>query len=217
MSRRPLRIGLTGGIGSGKSLVARFFADLGAAVVDADRIAREILAPGGAAYDDVLREFGPEVVRPDGTVDRKVLAMRVFADTEVRRRLNALTHPHIRRRMAEEAARLAARPDVDVIILDIPLLLETTDGRDLDGIVVVYADDEIRERRLRARDGLSEAGVRQRLAAQMPLREKVTRADWVIDNNGSPDRTREQVSAVWEALQKRLRGGAGPRRSEEGR
>ncbi len=217
MSRRPLRIGLTGGIGSGKSLVARFFADLGAAVVDADRIAREILAPGGAAYDDVLREFGPEVVRPDGTVDRKVLATRVFADTEARRRLNALMHPHIRRRMAEEAARLAARPDVDVIILDIPLLLETTDGRDLDGIVVVYADDEVRDRRLRARDGLSEAGVRQRLAAQMLLREKVTRADWVIDNNGSPDRTREQVSAVWEALQKRLRGGAGPRRSEEGR
>ena len=216
MSRRPLRIGLTGGIGSGKSLVARFFADLGAAVVDADRIAREIVAPRGPAYDDVLREFGPEVARPDGAVDRKVLAARVFADAEARRRLNVLTHPHIRRRMAEEVSRLAARPNVDVIILDIPLLLETTDGRDLDGIVVVYADDEVRERRLRARDGLSDAGVRLRFAAQMPLREKVTRADWVIDNNGSPDRTREQVAAVWEALQKRLRGGAGPRRPEEG-
>jgi dephospho-CoA kinase len=217
MTRRPLRIGLTGGIGSGKSLVARFFADLGAAVVDADQIAREILAPGGPAYDDVRREFGPEVMRPDGTVDRKGLAARVFADAEARRRLNALTHPYIRRRMAEEAARLAARPDVDVIILDIPLLLETTDGRDLDGIVVVYADDEVRERRVRARDGLSEEDARRRLAAQMPLREKVARADWVIDNNGSPDRTREQVRAVWEALQERLQGGAGPRRPQEGR
>jgi dephospho-CoA kinase len=217
MSRRPLRIGLTGGIGSGKSLVARFFADFGAAVVDADRIAREILAPGEAAYNDVIREFGKEVVRPDGTLDRKALAARVFADAEARRRLNALTHPHIRRRMAEEVNRLAAQPNVDVIILDIPLLLETNDGRDLDGIVVVYADDEVRERRLEARNGLSEVGIQQRLAAQMPLREKVTRADWVIDNNGSLDRTREQVAAVWEALQKRLRGGAGPRRPREGR
>jgi dephospho-CoA kinase len=217
MSRRPLRIGLTGGIGSGKSLVAHFFADLGAAVVDADRIAREIVAPGEPAYDDVIREFGKEVLRSDGTLDRKALAARVFADAEERRRLNALTHPHIRRRMAEEVSRLAAQPNVEVIILDIPLLLETTDGRDLDGVVVVYADDEVRERRLEARNGLTEAGIQQRLAAQMPLREKVARADWVIDNNGSPERTREQVAAVWEALQKRLRGGAGPRRPGKGR
>lgn len=205
MSRRPLRIGLTGGIGSGKSLVVRTFEELGAAVVDADRIAREVLAPGGPAYDAVVRAFGPEVVRPDGTVDRKVLAARVFADAEVRRRLNALTHPHIRRRMAEEAARLAARPGVDVIVMDIPLLLDTTDGADLDAIVVVYADEEVRLRRLVARDGVSEEDARRRLAAQVPLRNKLDRADWVIDNNGSPERTREQVRAVWTALRERLR------------
>ncbi len=206
MSRRPLRIGLTGGIASGKSLVARAFEELGAAVVNADRIAREVLAPGGPAYDAVVRAFGPEIVRPDGTVDRKALAARVFADAGVRHRLNALTHPHIRRRMTEEAAQLAARPDVDVIVMDIPLLLDTTDGGDLDGIVVVYADEEVRLRRLVTRDGVSGEDARRRIAAQMPLRDKLSRADWVIDNNGSPEQTRAQVRAVWEALRERLRG-----------
>jgi dephospho-CoA kinase len=205
MSRRPLRIGLTGGIASGKSLVARIFEELGAAVVDADRIAREVLTPGGPAYGDVVRAFGPEVVRPDGTLDRKALAARVFADAAARQRLNALTHPHIRRRMAEESARLAARSDIEVIVLDIPLLLDTTDGRDLDGIVVVYADECVRQQRLVAREGLSEEDARRRMAAQIPLQDKVARADWVIDNNGPPDRTRAQVQAVWEALRERAR------------
>jgi dephospho-CoA kinase len=121
--------------------------------------------------------------------------------------LNALTHPHIRRRMAENVAQLGAAPGVEVIVLDIPLLLETTDGRDLgvDGIVVVDAGDDVRVSRLVARDGLAEADARRRLAAQMPLPEKVARADWVIDNNGSPERTREQVRTLWEALRTRHR------------
>lgn len=207
MSRGPLRIGLTGGIGSGKSLVAGQFRDLGAAIVDADAIAREVVAPGGPAYDGVVRTFGPGVVRPDGTLDRKALAERVFTDASARRELNALTHPHIRRRMAEEAARAASAPGVEVIVLEIPLLLETTDGRDLglDGIVVVTAEDDVRVARLVARDRLSEAEARRRLAAQMALRDKVARADWVIDNNGPPAQTREHVRALWEALQERRR------------
>src|SRR5438445_21263 len=103
---RSLRIGLTGGIASGKSLVAQGFRELGAAVVDADAIAREVTAPGGAAYQGVVEAFGRSILREDGTIDRKALAARVFADASARLRLNALTHPHIRRRMAEEAARL---------------------------------------------------------------------------------------------------------------
>jgi dephospho-CoA kinase len=205
MNRGPTRIGLTGGIASGKSLVARLFRELGAAVVDADAIAREVVAPGGPAYDGVVRTFGRGIVRPDGTLDRNALAGRIFADPSARRELNALTHPHIRRWMAAEAARLASAPGVDVIILDIPLLLETTDGRDLDldGIIVVAADDGTRVSRLMARDGIPEADARRRVSAQMPLQEKVVRADWVIDNNGSPARTREQVEAVWEAIRRR--------------
>ena len=207
MSRGPLRIGLTGGIGSGKTLVAGFFRELGAAVVDADQIAREVVAPGGPAYDDVRQAFGPGVLRPDGMLDRKALAGRVFADSQARWLLNRLTHPPIRRRMAEEVARLAGAPGLEVIVLDIPLLLETSDGRDfdLDGIVVVYADDDVRVARLIARDGLAPAAARLRLAAQMPLREKIPRADWVIDNDGPPERTREQVRTVWEALRQRHR------------
>jgi len=207
MSRGQLRIGLTGAIGSGKSLVARLFKDFGAAIVDADAIAREVVAPGAPAYDGIVRAFGPAVVRADGTLDRKALGDRVFADASARRALNALTHPHVRRRMAEEVARLGSAPEVEVIVLDIPLLLDTTDGRDLglDGIVVVDADDDVRVGRLVARDGLSEADARRRLAAQMPLREKVARADWVIDNNGSLEHTREQVRTLWEALRTRRR------------
>ena len=207
MSLPPLRIGLTGGIGSGKSLVAGFFRELGAAVVDADAIAREVMAPGGPAYDAVMRAFGSGVLGRDGMLDRKALAARIFGDTAARMQLNALTHPHIRRRLAEEAERLSAQPGVEVVVLDIPLLLETTDGRylRLDGIVVVDATDEVRLARLSARDGLSPADTRMRLEAQMPLREKVARADWVIDNNGSPEATRAQVGALWEALLERQR------------
>jgi dephospho-CoA kinase len=204
---RPLRLGLTGGIGSGKTLVARQLQDLGAAVVDADVIAREVVVPGSPAYDGIVQAFGPGIVRPDGTIDRGALGARIFSDAEARRTLNALTHPHIRRRMAAEAARLSAMPAVHVIVFDIPLLLETTDGRDLDldGIVVVDAVDDARVARLMARGALSETEARRRVAAQIPLSQKVARADWVIDNNGPPDRTREQVEALWKILQARRR------------
>ena len=207
MSGGPLRIGLTGGIGSGKSLVAQAFRKLGAVIVDADVIAREVVAPSGPAYDAVVRVFGPGVLRPDGAIDRKALAARVFADPEARRQLNALTHPHIRRRMAASIEQAVSAPGVEVIILDIPLLLETTEGRDLglDGIVVVDAADDVRLERIMARDGLSRADAVRRLAAQMLLREKVARADWVIDNNGSPEQTRAQVRTLWEAFRKRRR------------
>lgn len=204
---RPLRLGLTGGIGSGKTLVARLLRDLGAAVVDADAIAREVVAPGLPAYTGIVRAFGPGVLRADGTIDRAALGARIFADAEARRTLNALTHPHIRRRMGEEGARLSTMPAVDVVVFDIPLLLETTDGRDLDldGIVVVDAAEGVRAARLVARDGLTEDEARHRLGAQIPLAQKVARADWVIDNNGSPEQTRQQVEALWKTLQDRRR------------
>lgn len=207
MSAGPLRIGLTGGIGSGKSLVARLLRDLGAAVVDADAVAREVVTPGRPAYDGIVKAFGPGVLRADGTIDRPALGARIFADAEARRTLNALTHPHIRRRMAEQAARLSSMPGVDVIVFEIPLLLETTDGGDLelDGIVVVDATEATRVARLIARNGFTEADARRRLAAQIPLSQKVARADWVIDNNGSPDETRGQVEALWKLLKARGR------------
>jgi len=202
VSRSPLRIGLTGGIASGKSTVAAALQDAGAALVDADRIAREVVACGGPAYDDVVREFGPGIVGPGGAIDRKALGACIFNDAAARRRLNALTHPHIRRRMADDAARLAATPGVEVIVFEIPLLLDTTDGRDLglDGIIVVSAPEEVQVDRLVARDGVSRDDARRRLAAQVPLRDKVASADWVIDNGGTPDATRGQVERLWATL-----------------
>lgn len=197
--RRLLRIGLTGGVASGKSTVAAALRAHGAAIVDADTIAREVVRPGWPAYPGIVDAFGPSVIGPDGALDRKALAARVFAEEAARRRLNALTHPHIRRRMADEAARLAAAPESPVIVFDIPLLLDTTDGRDLglDGIVVVYADPETRVRRMIARDGLSDEEARRRLAAQVRLEDKVPWADWVIDNSRTPEETRAQVDRLW--------------------
>lgn len=201
--RPPLRIGLTGGIASGKSLVAGILRDLGAAVVDADQIARDVLAPAGPAFEGVVGAFGSGILRPDGTVDRKALAARIFADPAARERLNALTHPYIRARMAEETKRLSASRQANVIVLDIPLLFETRGADDLDGVIVVYADEPARLRRLIARDGLTEEEARRRVSAQMALSEKVARADWVIDNTGPPEATRRQVERVWEALRAR--------------
>lgn len=206
--RRPLRIGLTGGVASGKSAVAAVLRARGAAIVDADTIARDVVRPGETAYRGIVEAFGPSVVAPDGALDRKALAARIFAEEAARRRLNALTHPHIRRRMADEAARLASSAETAVIVFDIPLLLDTTDGRDLDldGIVVVYADSETRVRRLIARDGMPEDEARRRLAAQVPLEDKVKRADWVIDNSGTAEDTRAQVERLWRTLAERAAG-----------
>ena len=206
--RGPLRIGLTGGVASGKSTVAAALRARGAAVIDADVLAREVVRPGGPAYQGVVDAFGSSVVGPDGTLDRAVLAARIFADPSARQRLNALTHPHIRRRMADEAARLTAAADHPVIVFDIPLLLDTTDGRDLnlDGIIVVYADPETRVRRLMARNGVSEDEARRRLAAQVPLEDKKAHATWVIDNSGTPDETQAQVERLWHALSIRAEG-----------
>jgi dephospho-CoA kinase len=207
MNRPPLRIGLTGGIASGKSLVAAMLRDLGAGIVDADVVAREVLAPGGPAYADVVAAFGPGIVLAGGGIDRKALAALIFGDPAARQRLNAFTHPHIRRRMDEETARLATSDRYEIIALDIPLLFETRGAGDLDGVMVVYTDDAIRLKRLMARDGVTEDEARRRMAVQMPLAEKAARADWLIDNSGTPEDTRRQVERAWLALRDRWRNG----------
>lgn len=197
---RTIRVvGLTGGMASGKSLVAGILRSLGAVVVDADVIAREVVAPGSQALREIAAAFGDSVIQPDGTLDRRVLGERVFNDPGARARLNAITHPHIRRRMAEEVARArAARPDA-MVFLDIPLLLDVTppDAYDLDGVVVIAVDEATQEARLAARDGITIEAARRRLQAQRPLREKVALATWVIDNSGTPEATRRQAEDLW--------------------
>ena len=196
-------VGLTGGMASGKSLVAGMLRSLGAVVVDADVIAREVVAPGSLVLQEIAASFGDGVIQVDGTLDRHALGERIFNDPAARARLNAITHPHIRRRMAEEVARArAARPDA-MVVLDVPLLLDVTppDAYDLDGVVVIAVDEATQEARLAARDGITIEAARRRLQAQRPLREKVALATWVIDNSGTPEATRRQVEELWHRWQ----------------
>ncbi len=190
-------IGLTGGIATGKSTVAAMLADRGAAVVDADRIAREVVAPGTAGLEAVAGAFGPEVITASGELDRARLAGIVFADPESRHRLEALTHPLILARIADRVTGLALSGP-PLVAVDVPLLFEG--GRQADfpgGVLLVYAAPAIQLRRLRERDGLGDEAGRQRLAAQLPIEQKRELATWVIDNGGSRADTEAAVDRWW--------------------
>ncbi|MDR7463968.1 MAG: dephospho-CoA kinase [Armatimonadota bacterium] len=196
-------VGLTGGLASGKSTVAAILRQLGAVVISADALAREVMEPGTEAYREVVAAFGPGVLQPDGRIDRARLASWIYADPPARRRLNEITHPRIRVLLRRELARLQRWLPADaVIVLDIPLLLDTAprDAFPLEGVIVVAVDETTQLARLCRREGISEEEARQRLAAQRPLREKVAEADWVIDNSGTPEETRRQVEALWRRL-----------------
>lgn len=188
-------LGLTGGIGSGKSMVARMFAQLGADVVDADQLAREVVEPGQPALEEIAAAFGEDILLPDGRLNRSKLAGIIFADVGARARLNAITHPRIRERMDAEIA--ARRSGSGVLIVDIPLLYENARRATVEAVIVVWVDAETQLRRLQERDGLTLEQARQRIAAQMPLDEKRARADLVIDNSGSRANTRRQVEAIY--------------------
>jgi len=188
-------LGLTGGIGSGKSMVASMFANLGAEVIDADQLAREVVEPGQPALEEIATAFGREILLPDGRLDRGKLARIIFADPIARARLNAITHPRIQERMATEMALRGSRPGV--LIVDIPLLYENDRTGTVDNVIVVWVDTKTQLRRLVERDGLTADEARQRIAAQMPLDEKRARADMVVDNSGSRQNTRRQVEAIY--------------------
>ncbi len=188
-------LGLTGGIGSGKSVVASMFKQLGAEVVDADQLAREVVEPGQPALAEIASAFGRDIIGDDGRLDRGKLAAIIFADAAARARLNAITHPRIRERMEEEVARRADRPGL--LLLDIPLLYENARTSAVEKVIVVWVDADTQLRRLEERNGLSEAEARQRVASQMPLDEKRARADIVIDNSGRQEETRRQVETIY--------------------
>jgi dephospho-CoA kinase len=189
-----LVIGLTGGIGSGKSTVSAALAARGAVVVDADAITRALQEPGGAVLAAMVERFGEKILTPDGRLDRPAVADIVFTDVDALADLNAIVHPAVG---AEIARRLAAEADTDhVVILDVPLLVES--GRDdMAGIVVVDVDPEVAISRLVAHRGFREEDARARVARQVSRDERLARADFIIDNAGSPEDLEPRVDACW--------------------
>ena len=196
-------IGLTGGISSGVTLVARMFGELGAVVIEADQVSREVVRPGTDTYRTIVEVFGPGIVGTDGTLDRRRLGQIVFEDPAARARLNVITHPAIRRRIWERIEQIRRDAPDTVVIVDIPLLLDTAGPEtfDLDGVIVVTATPELQISRTMQRDGLSREEAQRRLDAQRPVALKAAEADWVIDNSGSVAQTRAQVEALWRDLE----------------
>lgn len=199
-------VGLTGGIASGKSTVARMLAELGAVVIDADAIVHELQRKGSPVLDEIVEAFGPEVLGASGELDREALAERVFRDPELRRRLNDIVHPRAGLEMARRAAA-ARESGAPVVVLDIPLLLEGraagprgASQQPFDAVVVVYAPESVQLARQVERDGRDPEEARRRLRAQLPMEEKRRLADHVIDNSGSREETERQVRALWARL-----------------
>lgn len=188
-------VGLTGSIGSGKSTVAEMFRTLGAEVIDADQIATEILETGGEAFSEVEKAFGTPVLTADRQIDRQKLAEIVFEDPQARRCLNQITHPRVVQKIVEQLQKVPEA--VPLILLDIPLLLEEESTLRIDPTVVIYVDPEAQRKRIREKTGWSDRHIEQRIIAQRPLLEKITEAQFVIDNSGTVEQTRKQVEALW--------------------
>lgn len=192
-------IGLTGGIGSGKSTVSALLAAKGAVIIDADAITREVQEPGTEVFLAMVERFGPGIVAADGTLDRPAVAAIVFNDPEALTALNDIVHPAVG---AETTRRLLAEADTDhLVVLDIPLLVESAGQRPVAGVVVVDVDPEVAVRRLVASRGMQEADVRARMARQASREERLARADLVIDNSGTVEELAARIDALWPEIQ----------------
>jgi dephospho-CoA kinase len=193
-------IGLTGGISSGKDTVASFLRELGVTIIDADEISREIVKPGMPAWAELVEEFGSEILSPDNTIDRSKLGKIVFNEPSQLQRLNGITHPKI---IAEEKKRIQSILKINpkaIIVVNAALLIESGNYKNMDKVIVVYADEKVQIERAMKRDHLSLSEVQKRIDAQIPLNEKSKYADFLIDNNGTFKNTKEQVEKVFKAL-----------------
>lgn len=195
-----LRVGLTGGLASGKTFVAGILAELGCRVIHADELGRQVQEPGGEAYDGIVLEFGKEILAPDGSIERRRLAAQVFHDPERLKKLNALVHPHVRarvHRLEEEFAR--AHPE-GIAVTEAAILVETGSYREYDCLIVAVCRPEQQIERAMSRDHLTREEVLERIERQMPLEEKVKYASYIIDTSGPKEQTAAQTRAVYESL-----------------
>jgi len=196
----PIIAGLTGGIASGKSTVAAMLAAAGARIVDADKIAREVVRKGRPAYHEIVHHFGPTILDPEGQIDREALGAIVFNDQNAKQALNAIVHPRVREVMQTHIQAHAREHPEDPVILDVPLLIESGWHELLPVVILVYVPEAVQQARLMARDGWGAADAMARIRAQMPIDAKRAYADFIIDNAGTREATRRQVLNVYEKI-----------------
>lgn len=192
-----MNIGLTGGIASGKSTVSAYLVAMGAVLIDADQIAREVVLPGTPALNKIEQLFGTEVITEEGTLNRKKLGELVFANESSRKLLEGILHPEIRKIMNQRMNQLEADNPRRLVVVDVPLLYESGLASMFDKVMLVYVPREIQLERLMNRDGLSRGQAEARLEAQMPIEQKVQLADFVIDNSGTLEETGAQLQQFW--------------------
>jgi len=197
-----ISIGLTGGLASGKSLVARIFKSLGCALIDTDAIARAVVVPGTEAWQAVVKEFGPHILTENNTLDRPKLAGIIFADAGRRQILNSILHPLIISSVRQQLAEIGDTEPDALVVVDVPLLIECGLQNDFDKVIVVWTPRETQIKRLMERDGLPEAEARQRLAAQLPLDQKRAYATFVVENDADRGKTEAQVRMILSDLQR---------------
>ena len=195
-----LPFGLTGGIACGKSTVAGFLRDLGAQVIDADRLVHQLMEPGQSAYQEIIEHFGAQVLGAEGRIDRKILGPLVFADPRKLRTLNAILHPRVIARMYELAGEMRRQDPHSLVVLDVPLIYETGMEISLCKVIVAWCRPEQQLERLMAKTGISPEEAQRRIQAQMPVDEKRRRADYQIDCSGSLAYSRAQTEAIYREL-----------------
>jgi dephospho-CoA kinase len=195
-----INVGLTGGIASGKSLVAKILHRLGCTVIDTDVIARDVVVPGTEGWQAVVAEFGPQILAEDGTINRAGLASIVFSDAGRREILNSILHPLIIRSVREQVAVISDREPDALVVVDVPLLIECGLHDDFDKVIVVWTPRETQIARLMQRDGLPEAEARQRIDSQLPLDQKRAYATFVVENDADQKKTEDQVRKIYSDL-----------------
>jgi dephospho-CoA kinase len=195
-----LKVGLTGGLASGKSFVGAALQHLGCKLIEADKLGHEVLLPGGPAHAAVVRQFGREILNPEGAIDRKRLALQVFADKEKLQLLNSLVHPEVRRRTDELMAQYFAEDPNAIVVVEAAIHIETGGYKRFDRLVVVVCEERQQIERAMQRDGSTREQAMARLASQMPLAEKRKYADYVIDTSGAKEDTLRQTRDVYNSL-----------------